>query len=64
VTSRQLAALFEEHGGIKSVHVHPATCRRTNQRGWAVTCICKDGFRRQLTKRETEQYATYKPVQQ
>jgi hypothetical protein len=52
MNGRQLAALFEEHGGIKTVHVHPHTDKRKGQRGWANTIECHDGFRRTLTRAE------------
>lgn len=50
MNGRQLAALFAEHGGIRTIHVHPAVCKRTGRRGWANTYICNDGFRRTLTR--------------
>lgn len=54
MNGRQLAALFKENGGVKAVHVHPHTDKRTGQRGWANTIICHDGFRRALTRAQSE----------
>jgi hypothetical protein len=61
MNAHQITALFEEHGGLKTVHTHPARCRRTGMRGWANTCTCHDGFTRTLTKRESDALAAYKP---
>jgi len=49
--------LVSQHGGVERVHTHPVTAfnRRTgayDTRGWVNTIVCRDGWKRRLTKRE------------
>lgn len=52
MSGRQLQEVLDSHGGVVSVHTHPATCRHAGRAGWANTLVCRDGYRRTLARWE------------
>lgn len=47
----QLLELYNQHGGIARIHVHPV------RGGWANTVVCWDGYMRRQTAREDRMLA-------